>query len=144
VLVGLAMRYLPIGRQILAVGNGQLSAAYSGIKIGRVMAVVFGASGFFAGVGGLMIVGWIDAASPRTADNLLLPCIAAVIMGGTAITGGLGSIGRTVVGAMIMAVLRVGLDVAGIEAKYQPVIFGALIVIAVAATIDRSRMTIVK
>ncbi len=142
--LGGIMKFMPIGRQILAVGNGQLAAAYSGISVGKVMVVVFGASGFFAGLCGLGIVGWIDAASPSTADNLLLPAIAAVVIGGTAITGGLGGIGRTVVGAAIIAVLRVGQDVAGIEAKYQQVIYGALVIIAVAATIDRSRLKIVK
>ena len=143
-LVAGMMRYLPIGRQILAVGNGQLAAAYSGVDVGKVMATVFGASGLFAGLCGLAIVGWIDAASPSTADNLLLPAIAAVVIGATAITGGLGGIGRTAVGAAIVAVLRVGQNVAGIEAKYQPIIYGVLVVLAVGLTIDRSRLKIVK
>lgn len=143
-IVAAFMRWLPMGRAILAVGNGQLAAAYSGVRVGRVMATVFAASGLFAGLCGLAIVGWVGAASPKTADNLMLPALAAVIIGGTAITGGLGGIGRTVLGALIMAVLRVGLDVAGIPAMYQPIIYGALVVLAVGLTIDRTRLKIVK
>lgn len=143
-LVGAMMRWLHLGRAILAVGNGQLAAAYSGVRVDRVMAAVFALSGLFAGLCGVFIVGWVGAASPRTADNLLLPCIAAVIIGGTAITGGLGGIGRTMVGALIMAMLRVGLDVAGIPAMYQPLIYGTLVIGAVGLTIDRSRLRIVK
>ncbi|MCU0282211.1 MAG: ABC transporter permease [Acidimicrobiia bacterium] len=143
-LVGAAMHWLPLGRSILAVGNGQMAAAYSGVRVGRVMTTVFGLSGFFAGTAGILIIAWLGAASPKTADNLMLPALAAVVLGGTAITGGLGSIWRTAVGAFIMAVLRVGMDVAGIRPMYQPVIYGVLIIVAVGVTIDRTRLKVVK
>jgi ribose transport system permease protein len=121
-----------------------MAAAYSGVRVGRVMTTVFGLSGFFAGTAGILIIAWLGAASPKTADNLMLPALAAVVLGGTAITGGLGSIWRTAVGAFIMAVLRVGMDVAGIRPMYQPVIYGVLIIVAVGVTIDRTRLRVVK
>jgi ribose transport system permease protein len=144
VLIGAAMRWLPLGRSILAIGNGQTAAAYSGIRVGRVLGTVFGLSGLFAGLAGILIIAWIGAASPKTADNLMMPALAAVVLGGTAITGGLGSIWRTTIGAFIIAVLRVGMDIAGIRPMYQPVIYGVTIIVAVAMTIDRTRLKIVK
>ncbi len=132
------------GRRIFAVGNGQRAASLSGVHADGVVVSGFAVSGFFSGVAALLLVAWLGIASPTTANSLLLPAIAAVMLGGTAITGGVGGVGRTLVGALMIAVLRVGLGVAGIEASIQPIIFGVLVVLSVAVTIDRSRIGIIK
>lgn len=72
-------------------------------------------------------------------DSLLLPSIAAVLLGGTAITGGVGGIGRTLVGVLIITVLRVGLDIVGVPSSIQPILYGAIVILAIAATVDRGR-----
>lgn len=132
------------GRRLFAVGNGQRAASLSGVHTDRVVIAGFAISGFFSGVAAVVLIAWLEIASPTTANSLLLPTIAAVILGGTAITGGVGGVGRTLVGAVMIAVLRVGLDVAGIESSIQPIIFGILAVMSVAVTIDRARLPVIK
>ena len=82
--------------------------------------------------------------NPTIADSLLLPSIAAVVVGGTAITGGSGGLGRTLVGALTVGVLRVGIAVVGLDPAYEPMAYGMLMIVAVALTIDRSKTSIVK
>ena len=82
--------------------------------------------------------------SPTLANELLLPSIAAVIVGGTAITGGVGSVWRTLVGALIISVVRIGMTFVGVNIFAQQIVFGAVLIAAVAITIDRSKIPIVK
>ena len=81
---------------------------------------------------------------PTAAQSLLLPSIAAVVVGGNAITGGVGGVGRLAIGALTIAVLRSGIGIVGIDPSYQQVVYGVVIIAAAALTIDRSRMEIVK
>ena len=148
VLIAAAYAYLlansTFGRRHYAVGNGQRAASLSGLRADRIVVIGFAISGLFSGVAGLVLIAWLEIASPTTANSLLLPAIAAVIVGGTAITGGVGGVTRTLLGTLMIAVLRVGLDVAGIESSIQPIIFGMLAIISVAVTIDRSRLPVIK
>ena len=82
--------------------------------------------------------------SPDLANQLLLPAIAAVIFGGTAITGGVGSIGRTVVGALIVSIVRIGMTYVGVDIFAQQIVFGAALIFAVFVTIDRSKVPIIR
>jgi ribose transport system permease protein len=77
-------------------------------------------------------------------DALLLPSIAAVVVGGTAITGGVGGLTRTVIGALIVTVLRVGMAIVGINASYEQIVYGVLAIAAVGVTMDRARVLTVK
>ena len=91
--------------------------------------------------------GWDVAvlpASPTLANELLLPSIAAVVVGGTAITGGVGSVWRTLVGALLISVVRIGMTFLGVDIFAQQIVFGIVLVLAVVATIDRSKIPIVK
>ncbi len=139
-----ALRWLPIGRHIYAIGLGELAALLSGIKVARAKVMVFAASGLCAGLAGMMLVARTQSGNPTIADSLLLPSIAAVVVGGTAITGGVGGLMRTLIGALTIGVLRVGTAVVGLDPAYEPIAYGILIAGAVALTIDRSRTTIVK
>ena len=101
-------------------------------------------SGGFAALAGIILTGRLASGSPTLAAEMLLPAIAAVVVGGTAITGGVGSIWRTLVGALIISVVRIGMTFLGVNIFAQNIVFGAVLVIAVAITIDRSKIPIVK
>lgn len=130
---------LPLGRGIRAVGFNERAAAFSGIKTGAVVVTVFTLSGLLSGMAATFQVAELQAAGATTMDSLLLPSIAAVLLGGTAITGGVGGIGRTLVGVLIITVLRVGLDIVGVPSSIQPILYGAIVILAIAATVDRGR-----
>jgi ribose transport system permease protein len=139
-----ALRWLPFGRYVYAIGMGEVAALLSGIRVARVKVAAFALSGLFAGLAGMVMVARTYSGNPTIADSLLLPSIAAVVVGGTAITGGFGSLERTLVGALIIAVLRVGIAVVGLDPAYEPIAYGVLVAGGVALTIDRSRTAIVK
>lgn len=141
-LMMLAFGLLPLGRGIRAVGFNERAAAYSGIRTGAVVITVFGISGLLSGLAAVVQVAQLQSAGAATSDSLLLPSIAAVILGGNAIAGGVGGVGRTLLGALIISLLRVGLDLVGVDPALQPVIYGAIVILAMAATVDRRRGTI--
>lgn len=139
----LAFALLPLGRGIRAVGFNERAAAYSGIRTGAVVMTVFAISGALSGLAAVVQVAQLQSAGAATSDSLLLPSIAAVILGGNSIVGGTGGVGRTLLGALIISLLRVGLDLVGINPALQPVIYGAIVILAMAATVDRGRGTVV-
>jgi ribose transport system permease protein len=139
-----ALRWLPFGRHVYAIGLGEVTAILSGIHVARVKVLAYALSGLFAGLTGMLMVARTYSGNPTIADSLLLPSIAAVVVGGTAITGGYGSLQRTLVGALTIAVLRVGIAVVGLDPAYEPIAYGVLVAGGVALTIDRSKTGIVK
>jgi ribose transport system permease protein len=138
------LRWSPIGRFVYAIGMGEVAAVLSGVPVGKVKTFVFTLSGLFSGFAGMMMVARTYGGNPTIADSLLLPSIAAVVVGGTAITGGFGGMGRTIIGALTIGILRVGIAVVGLDPAYEPIAYGLFIVVAVALSIDRSINAIVK
>jgi ribose transport system permease protein len=132
------------GRYSSAIGAGEPAAYASGVKVNRQKVIAFVLSGGFAALAGVILAGRLASGSPTLAAEMLLPSIAAVVVGGTAITGGVGSIWRTLVGALIISVVRIGMTFLGVNIFAQNIIFGALLILAVAVTIDRSKIPIVK
>jgi len=143
-LFQVALGCLRFGRYLYAIGMAERVALLSGIRVWRVKTLAFGASGLCSGLAGVCMVARTSSGNPTIADSLLLPSIAAVLVGGTAITGGHGSLARTLLGVCIVAVMRVAVAVAGIAPAYEPIAYGALVIIAVAFTVDRSSIGIVK
>jgi ribose transport system permease protein len=143
-LLGAVLRLTPAGRWVRAVGHAEQAARLSGIPVGAVKVAAFTASGACAGLAGVLLVARTFSGAPSLGATLLLPAIAAVVVGGTAITGGFGGIGRTVIGALIVIVLRVGLSLVGVDAGVESVIYGVLIIGAVALTIDRAKVDVLK
>jgi ribose transport system permease protein len=137
-------RYTPFGRYSQAIGAGEAAAYASGVKVERYKIVACALSGSFAGFAGVILAGRLASGSPTLANELLLPAIAAVIVGGTAISGGVGSVWRTLIGALIISVVRIGMTFVGVDIFAQQIVFGAVLILAVAATIDRSKIPIVK
>jgi ribose transport system permease protein len=132
------------GRYSAAIGAGEPAAYASGVKVGRQKIFAFVLSAAFAAVAGVVLAGRLASGSPTLAAELLLPSIAAVVVGGTAITGGVGSIWRTLVGALIISVVRIGMTFLGVNIFAQNIVFGAVLIGAVAITIDRTKIPIVK
>jgi ribose transport system permease protein len=152
VLIGLAVLLLAhllqsrtrFGRYSAAIGAGEAAAYASGVKVDRQKVIAFALSAGFAALAGVILAGRLASGSPTLANELLLPAIAAVVVGGTAITGGVGSIWRTLTGALIISVVRTGMTFVGVNIFAQQIVFGAVLVLAVAVTIDRSKIPIVK
>jgi ribose transport system permease protein len=139
-----SQKYTPFGRYSIAIGAGEPATWASGVRVNRYKVIAFAVSGALAALAGLLMAGREGSGSPTLADQLLLPAIAAVIVGGTAITGGAGGIGRTAVGALIITIVRVGMTFIGVNIFAQQIVFGAVLVLAVALTIDRTKIVIVK
>lgn len=119
------------GRHVYAVGGNERSAKLSGVRVARVKTWVYVISGFTAAVVGLIIASQLLAAHPATGETFELNAIAAVVLGGTSLFGGRGSIGGTLIGAFVIGVLRVGLVIEGVSSFWQLVITGAVIILAV-------------
>jgi ribose transport system permease protein len=143
-LIGAVMRFTPYGRWVSSIGHAEPAARLAGLPVGWVKVAAFGISGACAGLAGVLLVARTFSGAPTLGDSLLLPAVAAVIVGGTAITGGHGGLGRTVVGALVIVLLRVGLSRIGIDTSYEPIFYGVLIIIAVSVTIDRTKVAVIK
>lgn len=144
VLLGALLRLTPAGRWVRAVGHAEPAARLAGVPVDAVKVAAFTTSGACAGLAAVLLVARTFSGAPSLGATLLLPAVAAVVVGGTAITGGHGGIGRTVVGALIVVVLRVGLSLVGIDAGFESIIYGVLTIGAVALTLDRAKLGVLK
>jgi ribose transport system permease protein len=132
------LRWLPLGRHVRAVGLNARAAWLCGVRVDRVKVLAFGLTGLFSGLAGTAMVARTYSGSPTLADSLLLPSISAVLVGGTALSGGVGGLGRTLVGALTVTLLRVGVAATGLDAAWEPLAYGLLIVATGALSTDRS------
>ncbi len=128
-----------LGRYVYAVGGNLLASTYSGVRTGRVRILCFALSGFCAGLAGVIYWSRVSTGSYTAAKGAELYAIAAVVLGGTRLAGGEGSIIGTLFGAMIMAVLANGLDNAEVEAETQTIIVGCVLIAAAYLDSRRSR-----
>ncbi len=126
-----------LGRKIYATGCNPKAAEITGIKITKVKLFVYGLSGMTAALAGLILVSRLGSAQPTLGTGFELDAIAAVALGGTSMNGGKGSIGKTLIGILIIAVLNNGLNILGVSSYYQSVVKAAVILIAVLS--DRNR-----
>jgi ribose transport system permease protein len=122
-----------LGRYIYAVGGSEKATAFSGINVDRVKIWVYGLGGALAAVAGLIVTARLDAADPKAGLGYELDCIAAVVIGGTSLSGGRGSILGTVIGCLIIGVLNNGLFLLDVSPFWQQVVKGFVILAAVAA-----------
>ncbi|OUL35611.1 ribose ABC transporter permease [Nostoc sp. T09] len=131
------LRQTVLGVQIYAVGGNERAARLTGIKVNRVLLFVYGVSGLLAGLAGIMSASRLYSASGLLGQGYELDAIAAVILGGTSFTGGIGTIGGTLLGALIIAILNNGLTLLNLSFFWQLVVKGLVIILAV--MIDRLR-----
>lgn len=144
VVLGGILGLTPFGRIVRAIGSQELAAIASGIDVERAKIIAYMLSGTMAGIAGIIMAARLGSGSPTLANEFLLPAIACIIVGGTAITGGVGSIWRTFVGALIVQVVRIGMTFVGISVFTQQIVFGFILVAAVAATMDRAKISVIK
>jgi ribose transport system permease protein len=127
------------GRYLYAVGGNERAAVLSGLNVTRIKRVAYTLGGGLAGIAGLLLAARLDAADPKVGIGYELDSIAAVVIGGTSLSGGRGSILGTVLGCLIIGVLNNGLVLLGVSPDWQLVVKGAVILVAVA--IDRVSRT---
>lgn len=127
------------GRHVYAAGGNPHAATVSGINVARVRLVVFVISGALAGLAGMILAARTGSALPQAGVAYELDAIAAVVIGGTSLAGGVGLVAGTLVGALLIGVVNNGLDLMGVESYYQLVIKGTLIVAAVMLDQTRNR-----
>ncbi len=121
----------PFGRQVYAIGGNERAAALAGVRVERVKWTVYVISGACAALAGLVIAAQLAASHPATGETFELNAIAAVVLGGTSLSGGRGGVGGTLIGAFVIGVLSDGLILLGVSEFWQIVIKGLVIVVAV-------------
>lgn len=125
------------GRQVYAIGGNAEAARLSGIPVRRVVMLTYVISGLCAGIGGLIVASRLESAVPDLGSGYELNAIAAIVLGGTSLMGGRGSLIGTLIGALFIAVLSNGMTLMNVESFYQQIIMGIVILLAV--LIDRLR-----
>ncbi|AXT36253.1 ABC transporter permease [Phaeobacter sp. LSS9] len=133
-----------LGRAIIATGAAPTTTMLSGFDVGRIKILAFVLSGLAAGVGGVLMVARTSAGTIRMGEDLLLDGIAAVVIGGTALSGGSGGIHRTIIGVAVIAIVKNGLNIAQVHPYAQTIFTGMIVIFAVALTLDRTRLAFVK
>lgn len=128
-------RQTRLGRYIYAIGGNETAARLSGIRINKVKLIVYSLGAALAAVGGVIVTSRLDSAQPNAGLSYELDAIAAVVIGGTSLNGGKGSVGGTVIGAVIIGVLNNGLVLLNVSPFWQQVVKGGVILLAV--IIDR-------
>jgi ribose transport system permease protein len=144
ILVFLALVYVQtqtaFGVRTLAVGGNRQAAHLTGIKVDRIRFLVFVISGLTMGVAGLALTARLESGQPNAGTLLELDAIAAIVIGGTSILGGRGSVVRTLWGVLLIAVLRNGLDVQGVGDDLKQIIIGIVLIAAASVDFVRRRL----
>lgn len=125
------------GRRVYAVGGNEEASKLSGIRVDRIKIYVYALTGFLAALASLILTSRLNSAQPTAGNMFELDAIAAVVLGGTSLTGGRGWIVGTVIGALIIGVLNNGLNLIGVSSFFQQVVKGAVILVAV--LLDRKK-----
>jgi ribose transport system permease protein len=124
-------RSTAFGRNIYAVGGNLDAARLSGIRVPRTIIAVYAISGACAAVAGVIECGRLGAASPAVGTNIALSAAAAVLLGGTSFSGGVGGVGGTAVGVLFIGTVQNGLSIAAVSGFWQEVVTGVILVVAV-------------
>ncbi len=135
----LITRKTRLGRYIYAVGGNEQTATLSGLNVNRIKLIVYTLAGALSAVAGLIVTSRLDSAQPNAGTGYELDSIAAVVIGGTSLSGGRGTVLGTVIGCLIIGVLNCGLVLLNVSPFWQQIVKGGVILIAVA--IDRLRET---
>jgi erythritol transport system permease protein len=137
IMIGLALIAIfitlktPFGRQVFAIGGNKRAAELSGVRVKSITMLTYVISGFCAAIVGLIVTSQLVASHPATGETWELNAIAAVVLGGTSLAGGRGTILGTIVGAFVIGVLRNGMILEGLSSFWQMVITGFVIILAV-------------
>ncbi|WP_144469764.1 ribose ABC transporter permease RbsC [Bacillus pumilus] len=127
----------PFGRRTYAIGGNEKAALISGIKVPRVKIMIYSLAGFMSALAGAILTSRLNSAQPTAGTSYELDAIAAVVLGGTSLSGGRGRIVGTLIGVLIIGVLNNGMNLLGVSSFYQSVVKGIVILIAV--LLDRKK-----
>ncbi|MDO4630746.1 MAG: ABC transporter permease [Corynebacterium sp.] len=128
-----------IGRNMYAIGGNEEAARLSGIPVKHTQVIVYSLSGLFAALAGLVIMGRLSSAQPQAALGYELDAIAAVVIGGASLAGGSGKASGTFVGAILLAVIRNGLNILNVSSFWQQIVIGLVIALAVGFDVVRNK-----
>ncbi len=131
VIAHFVLRRTPFGRYLFAIGGNEEAALLSGVRVRLHKTVVYGVCGLLSALAAVMLTARLNSAQPIAGINYELDAIAATVIGGTSLLGGQGSVVGTLIGALIMGVLRNGLNLLGVSSFIQQVVIGAVIILAV-------------
>jgi inositol transport system permease protein len=132
VLLGVfILHFTRFGRYVYAVGGNELAAKISGVNTDRILIGVYALTGALAGVAGIVDSSRVVSGSPAAGEGYELDAIAAVVIGGTSLSGGIGSMAGTIVGVLIIGVMSNGLDLLFVPSYWQQIVKGVIIVLAV-------------
>lgn len=139
-LVGMGIsRYTRFGRFMYLIGGGEAVALTAGVRVARYKVYAFVLSGILSGLGAIMIAARLGAVGPSLGQDLLLNSLAAIVVGGTSLSGGAGGPHRTLVGVLIIAILDNGLNLMGVSQYAQMMIKGAAVILAVVVNHPRTK-----
>jgi len=152
VIIGLVLTFVAygiinrtvFGREVRAIGGGERVAILTGIQVARVKIYMYVLLGALCGIAGLLQGARAMAATAQLGEGLELDVIAAVVVGGTPLTGGVGSVVGTMLGVLIITLLSNGMNMAGVDPYLQNIVKGTVLVCAVFVTIDRKKIGIIK
>ena len=139
-----AARRTRFGRYVYAIGGGETVARLCGVPVARFKLYAFVVCGLLAGFASILLMLRVSGSDPTMGTPLLLPAIAAVVMGGTPLTGGVGGPHRTLLGVLVITILQNGMNLADVNPFLQDVVLGAGVIIAVAINMDRKGVMLVK
>jgi ribose transport system permease protein len=142
VAAGVLLNKTVLGRYTYSIGSNEEATALSGINVRGWKLIIYTLAGLFTGLAGVLISARLGSAQPATGVGYELQAIAAVVIGGTSLSGGKGSIVGTVIGALIISVLNNGLQIMSIPQEWQNVILGCVILVAVYADMARKRASV--
>ncbi len=131
VVAHFVLRRTPFGRYVFAIGGNEEAALLSGVRVRLHKTMVYGVCGLLSALAGAVLTARLNSAQPIAGINYELDAIAATVIGGTSLMGGQGSVVGTLIGALIMGVLRNGLNLLGVSSFVQQLVIGAVIILAV-------------
>jgi len=141
VIGGIILNKTIIGRYTYAIGSNEEATRLSGVNVNKWKIIIYSLAGVFTGVGGIVMAARLNSAQPALGQGYELEAIAAVVIGGTSLSGGKGTILGTVIGALIMSVLTNGLRILSVPQEWQTVVVGAVILFAVYVDVLRNKKT---
>lgn len=139
IFVSLILNKTIIGRYTFALGSNEEATRLSGVNVDKWKIIIYMIAGVFTGVAGIIMASRLNSAQPALGAGYELEAIAAVVIGGTSLSGGKGTILGTVIGALIMSVLTNGLQILSVPQEWQTVVVGAVILLAVYADVLRNK-----
>ncbi len=139
VIMSIVLNKTKPGRYIIAIGSNKEATRLSGVNVVKYQTLAYVFSGFFTGLAAIAYANTFQALAPGTGAGMELNAIGGAIIGGTSMSGGMGSIAGTILGVFIMSVLQTGLPNIGLQANYQQIIIGMVLILAVLVDVFKNK-----